>query len=39
MIAVSEMEILKYISTQQIKMRQSVLLLHMVPAKKKLKGL
>lgn len=38
-IAVSEMEILKYISTPQIKRRQSVLLLHMVPAKKKSKGL
>lgn len=39
MITVSEMEILKYISTPQIKRRQSVLLLHMVPAKKKSKGL
>lgn len=34
MIAVTEMEILKYISTQQIKRLQSVLLLQLVPAKK-----
>ena len=32
--AVTEMEILKYISTQQIKRLQSVLLLQLVPAKK-----